>query len=169
VEEDSISKRGLAVTNKAMTENRATEAREAVNAFFDALSAWREEVASSTERFSNTVLDKMAAAATAMGWPKEMVEASHRHLVQASKMQIGMIDQLMDAWQAQVKSPMPTQFVAQHGSFSGLGPASAMSDLAPVQFWMEMALVWQRNWDSAISTWTGAGRAQQTARTSRHH
>ena len=30
------------------------DAREAVNAFFDALSAWREEVASSTERFSQT-------------------------------------------------------------------------------------------------------------------
>jgi hypothetical protein len=145
------------------------DAREAVNAFFDALSAWREEVASSTERFSQTVLDKMAAAATATGWPKETVEASRTHLVQASKTQIGMIDQLMDAWQAQVKLPMPTPFLSQQGSFFGVGPASAMSSLAPVQLWMEMAQVWQRNWASALSTWTNAGRAQQTARTPRHH
>lgn len=64
------------------------------------LLQWRDEVASSTERYSETVLDKMVAAATAMGWPKEVVEASRVQLVQASKMQTHMIDQLMHAWQA---------------------------------------------------------------------
>jgi hypothetical protein len=104
-------------------------------------------------------LEKMVAAATAMGWPREVVEASRVYLVQASKMQTHMIDQLMDAWQAQVKSPIPNQFVAQLQPYSaiGLGPSSAM---APVQLWMEAAQTWQRNWASAFSMWTGASRAQ---------
>ena len=74
------------MTNKAVTEHLDAGAREAVNAFFDALSAWRDEVAASTARYRETVFDKMVAAATAMGWPK-LVEASRMHLGQASKMQ----------------------------------------------------------------------------------
>ena len=64
------------MTSKAVTQNFDAGAREAVNAFFDALSEWRDEVGASTERYSETVLDKMVAAATAMGWSKELVEAS---------------------------------------------------------------------------------------------
>ena len=109
------------MTNKSVTESLDVGTREAVNDFFDALSKWRDEVASSTERYSETVLDKMVAAATAMGWPKEVVEASRVHLVQASKMQTHMIDQLMNAWQAQVKFPTPNQFIAQLQPYSGIG------------------------------------------------
>jgi hypothetical protein len=98
------------MTNKSVTESLDREGREAVNAVFDALSAWREEVAASTARYSQTVLDKMATAATAMGWPKEVVEASRKHFEQASKMQTNMIDRLMDAWQEQLKSPMSGPF-----------------------------------------------------------
>ena len=82
------------MTNKSVTESLDREGREAVNAVFDALSAWREEVAASTARYSQTVLDKMTTAATAMGWPKEVVDASRKHFEQASKMQTNMIDQL---------------------------------------------------------------------------
>ena len=153
------------MTNRPVTESLDVGTREAVNDFFDALSKWRDEVASSTERYSETILEKMVTAATAMGWPKEVVEASRVYLVQASKMQTLMIDQLMDAWQAQVKSPMPNQFIAQLQPYSaiGSGPSSGM---APVQLWMEAAQTWQRNWASAFSMWTGAGsRAQQSTRT----
>ena len=153
------------MTNRPVTESLDVGAREAVNDFFDALSKWRDEVASSTERYSETILEKMVAAATAMGWPKEVVEASRSYLVQASKMQTHMIDQLMDAWQAQVKSPMSSQFVAQLQSYPGvgLGPSSGN---APVQLWMEAAQFWQRNWASAFSMWTGTGnRTQQSPRT----
>jgi hypothetical protein len=158
------------MTNKSATESLDLGTREAVNEFFDALSKWRDEVASSTERYSETILEKMVTAATAMGWPKELVEASRVYLVQASKMQTHMIDQLMDAWQAQMKSPMPGQFLAQLQPYSaiGSGPSSGMTGLsiAPVQLWMEAAQTWQRNWASAFSMWTGAGnRAQQSTRT----
>ena len=96
-----------------VTQSLPREARESIEAVFDALSAWRDEVGASTERYSETVLDKMAAAARALGWPKELVEASHKHLVQASKMQMHVIDQLMDAWQKQLTSPTADQFIAQ--------------------------------------------------------
>lgn len=152
------------MTNKAVTESLDAGAREAVNAFFDALSAWRNEVAASTERYSETVLDKMVVAATALGWPKELVEASRMHLVQASKMQVQMIDQLMDAWEAQVKSPMPSQFIAQLRPFSGMGLGPSAEAIAPVQFWMEAAEMWQRNWASAYSMWANQGPGKMGAR-----
>ena len=48
------------------------------------------------------------------------------YLTQASKMQLQMIDLFMDAWQAQMKSPMHDQFVGQLQPYStiGLGPIS---------------------------------------------
>ena len=154
------------MNNKRVTESLDVGTREAVNDFFDALSKWRDEVGSSTERYSEMILEKMVAAATAMGWPKEVVEASRVYLVQTSKMQTHMIDQLMDAWQAQVKSPLPGRFVAQLQPYSvmGLGPRSGIE---PVQLWMEAAQMWQRNWASAFSMWTDAGdRAQRSTGTS---
>jgi hypothetical protein len=39
------------------------EARQAVNAAFDAMSAWRTDIANSNEKNSEQVIEKMAAAA----------------------------------------------------------------------------------------------------------
>ena len=47
------------------------EARQAVNAAFDAMSAWRIETAKSNEKNSEQVIEKMAAAARALGWPEQ--------------------------------------------------------------------------------------------------
>ena len=109
------------MTDKSVTQRLDDGTRDAVNDFFDALSKWRDEVASSTERYSKTILAKMVPAATAMGWPKEVVEASSAYLTQASKIQLQMIDQFMDAWQAQAKSPMSSQFMAQLQPYTGTG------------------------------------------------
>jgi hypothetical protein len=140
-----------------LTQGLDSGAREAVNAVFDALSAWRNEVGACTERHNETVLDKMTAAASAMGWPKELVEASRKYLVLTSKTHTYMIDQLMDAWQKQLQSPMPSQFMAQLWPLPGmgLGATSGMPGLAiaPVQFWMQAAEMWQRNWASTFSMW----------------
>ena len=146
------------MSNKSATESLDREGREAVNAVFDALSAWREEVAASTARYSQTILDKMATAATAVGWPKEVVEASRKHFEQTSKMQTNMIDRLMDAWQEQLKSPLRGPFNVQLPPFPGMGFGAfqnSTSQIAPVQVWMEAAEAWQRNWASAWSMWTG--------------
>lgn len=152
------------------TDSIGIEARESINAVFDALSAWRDEVAASTERFSELVLTKMSPAARAMGWPEELVEASRKHLAQVSKMQMQIIDQLMDTWQQQLNSPVP-QFTAQLPlPGTGLSSASHMPDLAiaPAQFWMEAAEMWQRNWASAFSMWAGP-RGELSRRAARTH
>jgi hypothetical protein len=142
-----------------VTQSLPRETRESIEAVFDALSAWRDEVGASTERYSETVLNKMAAAARALGWPKELVETSHKHLVQASKMQMHVIDQLMDAWQKQLASPTSDQFIAQLRSLPSAGFGAT-----PMDFWMQAAEMWQRNWESALSMW-----ANPTSGSSRPH
>ena len=146
------------MTDKSVTERLDDGTRDAVNDFFDALSKWRDEVASNTVRYNETILAKMVPADTAMGWPKEVVEASRAYLAQASKMQLQVIDQFMDAWQAQAKSPLSSQFIAQLQPFAGAatGKSSGIA-IAPVQLWMEAAQTWQRNWASVFSMWTDAG------------
>ena len=138
------------------------EARESIQGVFDALSEWRDAVTTSTERHSEAVLDKMAAAARAMGWPKELVDASHKHFVQVAKAQTHMIDQLMDAWEKQLSSPTPGQFLSQLNKFSGAGGFGATPTSSPFDLWMQTAEMWQRNWASALSMWTNSGP-------SRHH
>ena len=138
--------------------NRATQllprdAREAIEAVFDALSKWRDELAASNERHSETVFDKMADAARALGWPEELVDASHKHLVQASKAQTQTIDQLMDTWKKQLTSPAADQFMAQLRTFPSAG-FGAMAVSSPFDLWMQAAEAWQRNWQSALSMWT---------------
>jgi hypothetical protein len=129
------------------------EAREAIEAVFDALSKWRDEIGASTERYSEAVLDKMADAARALGWPKELVDASHKHLAQASKAQMQTFDQLMDAWKKQLTAPEANQFMAQLRAFPSAG-FGAMPVSSPLDLWMQAAETWQRNWQSALSMWT---------------
>ena len=128
------------------------EAREAIKAVFEALSDWRDEVGSTTERHGEMVLDKMAAAARALGWPKELVDASHKHLTQASKAQMHLIEQLMQAWEKQLTSPTSDQFMAQLRTLPTMGLGATPS--TPLEFWMQAAEMWQRNWESALSMWT---------------
>ena len=128
------------------------EAREAIKAVFEALSEWRDEVGSTTERHGEMVLDKMAAAARALGWPKELVDASHKHLTQASKAQMHLIEQLMQAWEKQLTAPTADQFMAQLRTFPTMGLGATPS--TPLDFWMQAAEMWQRNWESAFSMWT---------------
>jgi hypothetical protein len=49
----------------------------------------------------------MAAAARALGWPEHIVDATRAQLQSITKMQIQMMDQMMDAWEEQIKSPNP--------------------------------------------------------------
>ena len=128
------------------------EAREAIKAVFEALSEWRDEVGTTTERYSETVLDRMAAAARSLGWPKELVDASHKHLTQASKTQMHLIEQLMQAWEKQLTSPTADQFMAQLRTLPSMGLGATPS--TPLDFWMQAAEMWQRNWESALSMWT---------------
>jgi len=51
------------------------EARKAVKAAFDAMSTWQTEVTNSSQKNLERVIDKVAAAAEALGWPDEIADA----------------------------------------------------------------------------------------------
>ena len=78
-----------------LTPELSDEARKAVNAAFDAMSTWRTET---VDNFG-VVIDKMAAAARALGWPQQIIDATHAQMQDVIKMQIQTTDQLMDAWE----------------------------------------------------------------------
>ena len=81
------------------------EARRAVNAAFDAMSAWRTETVNNSEKSFEQIVDKMAAAARAMGWPDQIVDATRTQMQAITKMQVEVMDYLMDAWEGEIKSP----------------------------------------------------------------
>ena len=68
------------------------EARQAVNAAFDAMSAWRIETAKSNEKNGEQLIEKMAEAAQALGWPEQIVDVTRAQLQSITKMQIQMMD-----------------------------------------------------------------------------
>jgi hypothetical protein len=70
----------------------SAEARKAVNAAFDAMSTWRTETVNNSEKHVAQVVEKMAAAARALGWPEQIVEATHDQMQSLTKMQIQVMD-----------------------------------------------------------------------------
>jgi hypothetical protein len=84
------------------------EARQAVNAAFDAMSNWRIETANASERNLEQVIEKTATAARALGWPEQIVDATRAQFQSITKMQTQTMDQIMDAWEEQIKSSNPS-------------------------------------------------------------
>src|ERR1700738_3535035 len=94
--------------NAMLATNLSDEARKAVNEAFDAISNWRSETLSNSEKNSGQVIEKMATAARALGWPEQVVDTTREQLQNITKMQIETLDRMMDAWEEQIKSPDPT-------------------------------------------------------------
>jgi hypothetical protein len=148
------------------------EARKAVTGVFDAMSEWRDEVTSTTQARTDKVLDRIGEAAKAMGWPRELVDATRSQFQQASRMQSAFIDQMMDAWQQQLKSPGSPMRVLSGGSsqMPGFNQATPGMDvaMAPLKMWMEAAETWQKSWESALSRWmdlqANGGRSENERR-----
>jgi hypothetical protein len=146
------------------------EARKAVNAAFDAMSSWRIETANNNEKNSEQVIEKLTAAARALGWPEQIVDATRVQLQSITKMQIQTMDQMMDAWEEQIKSPMtgsPTAMLSKLKSFPVGSPAGTWANadalqtaaINPIQFWTQVAEQWQKTWSDAIkSYWAKAGK-----------
>jgi len=151
------------------------DTRKAVIQAFDAMSNWRAELGEMSEKNSNAVFDKMSEAAKSLGWPTDFVELSRKHMLNASKMQLQVVDQVMDLWEKQIKAvgttgqfpsfPNMPGFGGGSGfpQFPGAGPGAipGMPDFAagaanPIQFWMQAADMWQKGWQQAMSTWTDA-------------
>jgi hypothetical protein len=145
-------------------------ARQAVNAAFDAMSAWRLDIANSNEKHSEQVIEKMAAAAGALGWPEQIVDATRAQLQGITKMQIQMIDQMTDVWEEQIKSPNPmtasAAMLSKLKSLPGVGPAGTWANadafagaaMNPMQFWVQVAEQWQKAWADAMGGGIGGQR-----------
>jgi hypothetical protein len=157
--QDNSTKRNF---NPMSVPGLSDEARQSVNAAFDAMSAWRIEAAQSSEKNSEQVIEKMAAAARALGWPEQIVDATRAQLQSITRMQIQMMDQLMDAWEEQIKSPnpmtIPSAMLLKLKSLPGAQPAGtwlnadafAGAAMNPMQFWMQLAEQWQKAWADAM-------------------
>jgi acyl-CoA reductase-like NAD-dependent aldehyde dehydrogenase len=140
------------------------EARRAVNAAFDAMSAWRTETVNNGEKSFEQVVDKMAAAARAMGWPDQIVAATRLQMQAITKMQVETVDHLMDAWEEAIKSPSQSSAMLSKlkslpafGS-AGLWPGAVqMAAFNPFGFYMQIAQQWQKAWTDAMTFWTKPG------------
>jgi hypothetical protein len=70
-------------------------------------------------------------------------------------MQIQTIDQMMDIWEQQIKSPNPSAMLSKLKSIPGLGPAGswpdadAVSAFNPFQPYMQLVEQWQKAWANA--------------------
>jgi ribonuclease D len=145
------------------------EAREAVNAALKAMSAWRNEIADSSEKNGKRVIEKMAVAAKELGWPEQIVDAARANLQGIVEMQIKTMDQLMDAWEEQLKLPNPmtappsailSKLKSAPGSAGGWPSVEAFQNatMNPLQFWMQFAEQWQKSWADTMSQWGKGGK-----------
>ena len=140
----------------------SNEARDAVNAAFDAMSTWRTETVNNSEKNLEQVIEKMAAAGRALGWPEQIVDATRAQLQTVTKTQIQMMDQMMDAWEEQIKSPNPSAMLSKLKFLPGFGAAGSwpnganMSAMNPMQFFTQFAEQSQKAWSDAIAFWTKA-------------
>ena len=146
----------------------SNEARDAVNAAFDAMSTWRTETVNNSEKSFERVVDKMAAAARALGWPEGIVDATRAQLQTLTKTQIQMMDQMMDAWEEQIKSPSSSAAIVSKlkslPSFSPVGSwpsatASQMAAFNPFAVYMQIGQQWQKAWADGMAFWANAGRS----------
>jgi hypothetical protein len=86
-----------------------------------------------------------------------------------TKMQIQTMDQMMDAWEEQIKSPnpmtnSPSAMLSKLKSLPGVSPAgswpsaNALAATDPMQFWVQWAEQCQKAWADAMSFWVKAGK-----------
>jgi ABC-type proline/glycine betaine transport system permease subunit len=138
------------------------EARSAVNAAFDAMATWRAETVNLSEQGLEQALERMAAAARALGWPDQVVEATCGQMRAVSKMQIQTIDNVMDTWEKQIKSASPPSvMLSKLRSLSDGGPAgvwpgiasSQISAMNPFLVYMQIMQQWQKAWADATAAW----------------
>ena len=160
---DEVTPRNL---NLMSAVGLSDEARKALHAAFDAMSTWRIETAKTSEKNSEQVIEKMAAAARALGWPNELVDGIRAQMQGITRMQIQMMDHVMDAWEEQIKSPdpmgsFPSAMLSKLNSLPGLSPGGGLPDAAtamnPFQFWMQIAEQWQKASMDAMASWSKAG------------
>jgi len=147
-----------------MAPELSEEARKAVKAAFDAMSAWRTETVNNSEKNLERVIDKIAAAAQALGWPEEIAETARTQMQAINKMQQQMMDHMVGAWEEQVKSPnLPSAMLSKLRSLPSLPvgswPGIANPQMAnPFGAYMQIAQQWQKAWADAVAPWMKLGK-----------
>ncbi len=135
----------------------SNKSREAVNAALDAMSSWRNETADASEKSGREVVEKMAEAAKALGWPEQVVETARTQIQAVAEVQIKTMDQIMDTWEEQLKLPDPTT-ASPSAMLSKLksSPSLAPGDLQianPMQVWLQFLEQSQKSWAEAMALW----------------
>jgi|SRR5215813_10781743 len=152
-------------------------AQEAVNAAIEAMLNWRSEAAENSEKNIKRVIGKMAVAAEELGWPEQIVDTARTQLQNLAEMQIKTMDQMVDAWEEQLKLPNPAspssmlnKMKSSAGSPGSWPAADAfqMGVTSPLQFWMTCASQWQKAWTDMMTTWTKAGKSSDNEGARRH-
>jgi hypothetical protein len=137
----------------------SNKAQRVVNAALDAMSTWRNEIADASEKSGAEVVQKMAAAAKALGWPEQVVDTVRVQIQSATQIQIKTMDQIMDVWEEQLTLPDPTtaptsDMLAKLKSPGGSWPSGGGFDaMNPMQAWLQFLEQWQKHWSEAMTTW----------------
>lgn len=134
------------------------KAREALKDVFEAMSDWRNEVADDSERNTKQVIEKMAVAAAALGWPEQIVEATRAQLQNITAMQIKTMDHMADAWEEQLRLPnpmnaSPSAMLSRLNALPGFGSTAAN----PLELWMQSTQQWQKFWTDAMTSYWNQG------------
>ena len=146
----------------------SSKAREAVSDVFEAITAWQSDAAKLGEKNSKQVLDKMATAAAALGWPEQIVDAARTQIQSVGEMQAKTMGHIRQAWEEQLKSPTPTmaspdaflsrlQSIGPGGSFPNAEALRAAA-AAPMALWMEFGKQWQQLWLETLDRMNKANR-----------
>jgi hypothetical protein len=151
--------------NPMLAPGLSDEARKAVKAAFDAMSTWRTDIVNDNEKNLERVIDKIAAAARALGWPEEIADTTRAQMQTINKMQLQMMDYMMDAWEGQLSSPNSSSSILSKLRSSpplspaGSWPFAATSQMAgPFGVYMQIAQQWQKTWADAMASWIKTGR-----------
>jgi hypothetical protein len=139
-----------------------------VNAAFDAMSTWRTETVNNSEKNVAQVIEKMAAAARALGWPEQIVDATRDQMQSMTKMQIQVMDHMMDTWEEQIKSPNPSAMLSKLKSIPGFSSTGSSPDAGAFpsafnpffQAYAQFIEQWQKAWANATGAWGKAGRSR---------
>ena len=173
--------------NNPALEKMGEDTRKSVSQAFDAMEKWRGQLNDMGEKNSEAVFDKLTEAAKTLGWPTEYLEMSRKQVQQASKLQVQIVDQMMEAWEKNLSAvgkggqpPMFPTFPAMP-NFPGFSPPAAGSSpfpgfgdlsagpMMPLQLWMQAAEAWQKSWQQAMTSWTdgqgGGGKPGNSGRT----
>jgi len=127
------------------------EAHDGVNAALKALTTWRNELAATNEKNGKRVIEQLAAAAKSLGWPEQAVNAARTQLQSVADVQIKTMDQMADAWEAQIKTPNPMSVSPKLSELHSLwGLDFKPTATNPLELWMQLAEQWQRTWAEAL-------------------